>query len=127
VVSTTIGIARRIALDLTEHLAPVHAGQVEVEQDEVRARRRGVGVLLAEEPHRLDPVGHVVQRVPDVVVLERLADHELVAGVVLDEQDVDHTALRTRVRHRAASPATGSVNRNVVPRPTAVSSQMRPP
>jgi hypothetical protein len=44
-----------------------------------------------------------VQRVLEVVVLERLADHELVAGVVLDEQDDDHAAFGLGVGHRRVS------------------------
>ena len=82
------------------------------------ARRRPVAVLLAQEPHRLDAVGDVVQRVPQLVVLERLADHELVAGIVLDEQDVDHTGFGLRMRHRATSSTILRVRASPMPVPS---------
>ena len=51
VVRTTTGMrgADRILLHLAQHLAPVLAGQVEVEQDQVRRRRFGVGAFAARK------------------------------------------------------------------------------
>ena len=63
-----------VRLDRREHLAAVDARQVEVEQDEVGPRRVGVLALVAQERHRLHAVGHHVQGVVDLVVLERLAE-----------------------------------------------------
>ena len=107
----------RVALHLGEHLAAVDAGQVEVEQHEVGPRRGSEVALLVEELERLDAVARDVQPRPRVRgLLERLLRQPDVGGVVLDEQDVDETA----VGH------AGSVKRNTVPPSSLGSTQIRP-
>jgi hypothetical protein len=55
-VRMTTGISRSAGrLDLLEHLAPVLARQVEVEQDQVRPHRVGELALAAQEGERLTP------------------------------------------------------------------------
>ena len=132
VVSTTTGIVRRSASSLTSaRTSPaVLAGEVEVEQHEVGARRVGVLALAAQELERLDAVGDDVQRVVDLVVLERLADEDHVAGVVLDEQDLDDVQVLVHgvASSVALSSRTGSVKRKVDPAPFWLgSSQISPP
>ena len=78
-----------IGPDLLQDLAPVVLGQVEVEQDQVDPGSLGVLAALVEEVERLLAVARHMQPVADLVVLEGLAGHQLVAGVVLDEQDLD--------------------------------------
>ena len=104
------GIVRRsgVGLDLRQHLAAVAAGQVEVEQDQVGPGGVGVLALAAQVGQRLAAVADDVEPVVQVL-LERLAGHQHVAGVVLDQQDVDdarfggdHGALGVSPRSTAA-------------------------
>ncbi len=48
-----------------------------------------MGAPPVEEVKRLLPVARDMQRVTDLVVLECFAGHQLIAGVILDEQDLD--------------------------------------
>ena len=99
-----------VGLDLGEYLAAVHLRQVEVEQDQARSGRVRVAAPAPQELHRGNPVGDDVQRVRDLVVLEGLLRHEHVAGVVLDEQDVQLLAgvRQDRIHSRAGgSPRFG--------------------
>src|SRR5204863_1582512 len=64
-----------------------------------------------------------VQLVVDLGFLQRLARQALVAGVVLDEQDLDR---RPAVGH-GCPPLLGSVKWNWLPSPGAEVTQMRPP
>ena len=69
-----------------------------------------------------------MERVVDLVVLERLADEDHVAGVVLDEQDLDDVqALVHGVISSVAMSGTGRVKRKVDPPPFwPASSQIAP-
>src|SRR5688572_10053507 len=78
-----------VGLDLLQHLASVLARQVEVEQDDLGARRGGVLALAPQEGHRLHAVPGPVQVAVDLAFLQRLARQPLVTRVVLDQQDVD--------------------------------------
>jgi hypothetical protein len=124
VVSTTIGIVRRsVVLDLGQHLAAVLAGQVEVEQDEVRARRALVLALAAQELDRLHAVGDDAQRVVDLVVLEGLADEDDVPRIVLHEQDLDDVEVLVHcLTSSVAMSGAGSVKRKVDPVPFRLAS-----
>jgi hypothetical protein len=44
-----------------------------------------------QELHRLDPVFHGVEVAVDLALFQRLARKTHVAGVVLDQQDLDRT------------------------------------
>src|SRR4029078_11578249 len=118
-----------VGLDLLEHLAAVLAREVEVQQYEVRPRGALVPVAAVEEVERLHAVGHDVQRVVDLVELEPLLDQDDVAGVVLDEQDVDdRQVLNHGETSSGVGSGTGSVKRRVAREPWSDgSSQMRPP
>jgi hypothetical protein len=70
-----------VALDLREHLAPVLLRQVQVEQDDVGARRLGVLALALEEIDRLDAVLRPVQVVVDLAFLECFLGEAVVAGL----------------------------------------------
>ena len=86
-------LEHRIGLDLGEHLQAVQARQVEVEQDQARAGRVGVVAGPAQELQRLLAVGHHVQHVAQLVVLERFPGHQDVPRVVLDQQHIHRLAL----------------------------------
>src|SRR5262249_11666881 len=127
-----------VLFDLGEYLAPVDPGQVEVEQHEVGARRVGVLALPPQVGQGLLAVAHDVERVADLVLLERLLGHEDVARVVLDQQLLDRQGGLDRGGHAAISSATasagtssgagtGNVNRKSVPSRCSRSIQTRPP
>ena len=78
-----------VGLDLLEQLPAVVLRQVQVEQDQVRPRRAFVCTALVKEVQALLAVVRDVKVVVDLVVLERFPGDELVAGIVLDQQDVD--------------------------------------
>src|SRR5207249_2524416 len=74
------------------------------------------------ELHRLHAVLSPVQLVVDLALLQRLARQALVAGVVLDEQDLNG---RAAIGH--GDSFFGSVKWNVLPAPGVELTQMRPP
>src|SRR5205085_5703245 len=111
-----------VGLDVLEHLAAVLLRQVEVEQDDVRARRVRVLAAAVEKLHRLDAVLAPVQLVVDLAFLQRLARQALIAGVVFHQQDLDG---RTTVGHGKSF--LGSVMWNWLPSPSVEVTQMRPP
>src|SRR5205085_6225732 len=111
-----------VGLDLLQYFAAVLLRQVEVEQDDVRPRRIAILAAPVEEFHRFDTVLHPVQRVVDLAFLQRFARQSLVAGVVLDEQDLDGG---TSVGH--GNSFFGSVKWNWLPSPGVEFTQMRPP
>ena len=79
----------RVGLDLLQQLPAVVLRQVQVEQDQVGPRGVLEGAALVEEVQALLAVVGDVQVVLDLVVLEGFPGDQLVARVVLDEQDVD--------------------------------------
>jgi hypothetical protein len=99
-----------VGLDLGQHLAPVLAREVEVEQDQVRPRGSREVPVPAQEVDRLDAVGDAVQPVADLVVGERLLDEDDIARVVLDEQDVYDLDVLRRA-HEPGSPLSRSGGR----------------
>ena len=94
VVSTTTGMWHRSLSDLifSSSCLPSYFGQVQVEQDQVRPRGALVGTALVKEVQALLTVVRDVKVVVDLVVLERFPRDELVAGIVLDQQDVDRAS-----------------------------------
>ena len=118
----------RVGLDLRQHLAPVAAGQVEVEQDQVGPGHVRVRRLLAQVGQRLGPVGDDVEPVVQVV-LEGLPGHQHVSRVVLDQQDVDdpwlfiHQGLGSS---EITGVVAGRVNSIVAPGPGVVTRSILP-
>ena len=100
-----------VRLDLLQDLPPVVLGQVEVEQDQVDLRRGGVRAAAVQEVQGLFAVPRHVQPVADLVVLERFPGHQLVAGVVLNEQDFD----RFQVTHAVSLRGWCWCSRRLVP------------
>ncbi|NCL78102.1 hypothetical protein AIIKEEIJ_05600 [Rhodococcus sp. YH1] len=93
---------------------------------------------LVQEVQRLLAVADDVQLVADLVVLEGLTGHQLVARVVLDQEDVDgfcggHAGAPSRSVSAGAcssdssSGRAGSVKQNRVPPVCSVSIQILPP
>jgi len=85
----TTGMRRSwaVGLDLGEHLAPVLARQVEVEQDHVRARGVGVAPLTAQEGQRLHAVGDDAEVIADLALAQRLLGQAHITGVILHQQE----------------------------------------
>jgi len=77
-----------VALHRGEHLAPVHARKVQVEQDEVGPLRGGVLALAPQEAHGLLAVADDVEVVGELRLLERSSGEHDVGRVVLDEEDL---------------------------------------
>ena len=82
----------RIGFDLCQDLAAVVLGQIQIEQDQIRPRRVSEGGSPVQEVQGLLAVAHDMQGMADPVVLEGLPCHQLIAGIVLDEQHVDGLA-----------------------------------
>ena len=78
-----------VGLDLLEQLPAVVFRQVQVEQDQVGPRCALVCTALVEEVQPFLAIVGDVKVVVDLVVLERFPGDELVAGIVLDQEDVD--------------------------------------
>jgi hypothetical protein len=91
VVRITTGTGLRSGSDLicSRILASVIFRQVEVEQNQVDSGRIRILAAPVKEVQRLLPVTDHVQPIVELVVLESLARHELVARIFLDQQDLD--------------------------------------
>ena len=85
-----------VGLDLAQHLLAALPGEVQVEQDHVRALHVRVLALLPEILHRGDAVVHLVEVVHESGVLERLPRQADVARVVLDEEYIEMYRLSHR-------------------------------
>ena len=85
----TVGIVFRlvILLDVSQNLAAIHLGQVEIQQDEIRARRVGVLALVPQKGHGLDAVGGHVQMDGRVGVAEGFLRQPDIAGAVFDQEN----------------------------------------
>ena len=91
---------------------PVPAGQLDVEQHEPR------GGLLREQ-RRDEPVTGVQPHHPVSLQRQQGRDQLQIVGLVLDHDDRRHQA--------PPGSARGSVNQNVLPWPSALSTPMAPP
>ena len=112
-----------VVLDLREHLAAVHLGQVEVQQDEVRAVALGVRLLPFQERHRL-----VAVRDDGQVDVASWPRRGLRASDARRLGCLRPGARRSTCRHlrsdHAAPSAASRVNRNVDPSPACDSTEM---
>src|ERR1019366_9471817 len=117
-----------ILLDFGQHLAAVHPGKVEVEQDEVRPGRDAVLPGAAQEGHGRLTIPDVVERITDLAVAQGLLGETRIPRVVLNQEDVDDATVESCFDHVSlfSGPTSGSVNRNAVPLPGSDSIQMRP-
>src|ERR1051325_1709818 len=111
-----------IGLDLLQHFAAVLLRQVQVEQDDVGARRILVLAALVQKLHGVDTVLRPVQLVIDLAFLQRLARQALIARVVLHQQDLNG---RAAIHHGHSF--FGSVKWTVLRAPGVEVPQMRPP
>src|SRR6266850_8461186 len=115
-------LQRVVRLDVLQNFAAVLLRQIEVEQDDVRARRVAPFAAAVQEVHRIDAVLAPVELVVDLAFLQRLARQALVTGVVFHQQDLYR---RTSVCHGKS--LFGSVMWNWLPSPSVEVTQMRPP
>src|SRR5581483_8754381 len=100
-----------VVLQLAQRFGAVHVRHPNVHQHEV-------GQVLDRRRDSFDPAVRL-QR-PEARELQHVARELPVLRVVVDDQD-------QLLRHRYAACLSGSVNRNVLPAPTAVSTHSRPP
>src|SRR5215831_3621181 len=123
-----LGQIRR-ALDLGQHLAPVLARQVQVEQDQVRSDLIAIGRLLPQHLQGLLAILCNMQTVGELAVLQRDLRQQHVAFVVLDQQQLRGSTKRARygVNHSEPSWQRLTLNENVEPAPGEDSTDIRPP
>src|SRR5262249_52990945 len=101
----------RVRLDLGQHFMPGLSWQIEVEQDEVRARRLGEVSFAAQEAQGSLAVSDDTELVLHLVLGERLTSDQDVARVVFDEQYLDHDSRNTGAQLTSSCPsASGSVH-----------------
>ncbi len=81
-----------VGLDRLQQLPAVVPRQIQVEQDEVRSRRIRMDTAPVEKIQTFLTVAGDMQSVLDLVVGERFTGYQLVPRIVLDQQDVDHSA-----------------------------------
>ena len=87
-------LAARAGAQLAQYFAAFIAGHVDVQEDEVRTRRRRVGVRMLEKPDRLlAVVGDVNLRV-DARFLESLPDQVDIRLAVLGDQNLPGAVAR---------------------------------
>src|SRR5580693_9058853 len=73
---------------MSQHLAAIHSGEVEVEQDQIRARRIGVRSFAPKKGHSLHPVSSHVQTNGWIGVAERFLRQPDVTRTVFDQKNV---------------------------------------
>ena len=117
--STTTGIRRSASSPLISARTSRPSLRGRLRSSRIRPGRGAAAnvALAAQEAQRLDPVGHRVQAVAQLVVRERLPDQQDVAGIVLDQQDVDRPprcssgvlswSMAGRVRQKVVPPSSG--------------------
>lgn len=99
---------RRIGLDLREDLAAILPREVQVEQDEIRPGGVGMRPRPQEEGQGGQPILDHVQAIPHLALLEGFHGEANIAGIVLDQQDLDRTAA-CRAAHVSSPPRSDSV------------------
>ena len=77
-----------ILLDVGQHLAAIHLGQVQIQQDEVRARGMDVTPLTPQKGHGLHAVGSHMQKDGLVGIAEGFLRQPDVARTVFDQQNL---------------------------------------
>src|SRR5208282_5031693 len=94
----------------------------------IRRRRVGVGTLALEEGQRFHAVLRMVKIVADFALAQRLSRQARIAGIVLDQQNLDGAAVNGVV-HQTFSvlESAGRVKLNLLPWPGVDSIQIRPP
>ena len=88
-----------VAAHCLHHLGAVHAGHVQIEQDEIGRRHGGVRTLLPQEAHALFAVGHVMEVDGEPRALEAEPRELDVIVAVLDQQDLRGAAVNQYVVH----------------------------
>lgn len=78
---------------MLKDLRPVSAGKIDIEQDEIRARRSFIHVYTAEEADRRVAGMSFQHRGVQVREMERLADEEEIRLAVLDQQEPEAGSL----------------------------------
>ena len=78
-----------IGLDFRQHLSPVFARQVQIQQDQIGSRAVGVLALSSEESQRFDTVGDMAEVFNHAPLIERLAGEPSVAWIIFDQEDLN--------------------------------------
>src|SRR5713226_4611655 len=77
-----------IILDVSQNLAAIHFGQVEIQQDKIWTRGMGVGSLLPQKGHGLHTVGSDVQLNRHIGIAECLLRQPDITGAIFNLQNL---------------------------------------
>ncbi len=85
----TVGMSFRVlvALDAGQHLASIHFGQVQIQQDQVWARRIFVNALAMKEGHSLHAIADHIQMDGRVGIAEDFASQADVTRTIFNQKD----------------------------------------
>ena len=98
VVRMIVGIVFRlgILLDVSQDLAAVHFGEVQIQQDKIGARGIGLGPLATQKGHGLDAVERNMQMDRRAGFAKGFLRQPDVARTVFDQENLDpHAIART--------------------------------
>jgi len=90
-----------IMLDFFQHFTPVFSGEVQIEQNNIRAGRILIRWLAAQESQRFYPIVNDIQGIVEFHVSKRFNREADVAGIIFDQQYFYH---RKNLRHLLWSP-----------------------
>jgi hypothetical protein len=82
-----------VAGNLGQHFPPVHSGQVQIEENQIRSHGSRVGPLFAQKRHALFAIVHIVQVDRQLGDFEPFARQDDVVFVVLNQQDFRRSGL----------------------------------
>ena len=119
-----------VIFDFGEDFASVFSGQIEVKEDDVRARGIGPSALAPEEFHRVDAVFDHVDTVGDFGVAQGLEGQFSVTGTIFDEEDFDWAKVRGHLSIGVSVDGmvrSGREKKKVEPCPGCDSTQIAPP
>ena len=89
VVRITTGIIFKLgSADLCQNLAAIHFGQVQVQQDKIRAKGMQVGTFMPQKSHGLDSVHNHVQMDEGIGFTEGFLGQPNISGIVFDQENL---------------------------------------
>ena len=121
------GLETVVGLDFGQDFAAILARKIQVQQNQVRARRQAIFPLAPQEFNGLHSVLDDAEAVADFGLPQRLDRQVGVAGTVFDQQDFNraHSVWYHRLCGFIAE-VSGSEKKKVEPRPGSDSTQMSP-
>src|ERR1700730_13436295 len=119
-------LQRRALLDFLQNLPAVFLGQVQIKQDQIRARRLAVLTLTIQKVHCFCPVRRHVQVDIHLGVFKRFPREPDIAGAVLNQKNLNRFRIRSNRFHRFSF-LSGRAKWKVEPFPGCDSTQILPP